>query len=407
MIKLANFHKGQNIPPKDEARRVRAIFNNRELYNNEVLALHALKQEGNTPELKINLFRRAVDIYTNFLLSEGVTITSDNEMTQKIIDGSKDDILSVLYMANTDLKRYGSAVVSVDNMSGTLKAYEPDQWYQVIGEDGRITADIIVEYLTQRVEIDESKDNQAHNYSRVKITISDYDTNKQTIEIRRLDGSTIGDLLADVVTIDIVGRQVATMFNGYNKGQEGLSMFDDIKDIVADMVKIKRTLSNTLDKNGRPHLCGSADMLVEQNGVTTIKKEGMFLPMETGDNPPFYLQWDTNAEAAKYQISEHWAAFFAITAIPPIIFSENTGQATSGEALKRLIFPFLSVLAKQRQSNIIFTRDIFSLLDNYRHIAGMPRMSFETLNIDFEYNKLFIDNQNITDAPEIDPMAND
>lgn len=391
MIKLENFKQGQNLPPKDESRRVRAIYNNRQLYNNEVVEI--VPQKSDKRELRLNLFRRAVDIYTNFLLSEGITITSENAINQSIIDNVSDDILNILYMANTDVKRYGSSVVSIDNETGNLRVYEPDQWYQVLDDDGKLEADIIIEYLTQAVEIDESKNNQIHNYNRVKITINNYKTNKKTVEVRELKGSTIGELKGVAVSSDIVGRQVATMFNGYNKGQEGLSMFDDIKDIVADMIKIKRTLSITLEKNGRPHLVGSANMLVEINGITTVKKEGMFLPMEAGDNPPFYLQWDTNAEAAKYQIDEHWTTFFAITAIPPIVFTDSTGQATSGEALKRLIFPFLSVLAKQRQTNIIFVKDIFSMLDNYRFSQGMQRIDLVDLNIDFEYNKLFIDDQ--------------
>lgn len=391
MIKLENFKQGQNLPPKDEARRVIAILNNRSLYNNEVYGL--IPQTSETRELKLNLFRRAVDIYTNFLLSEGVSITSDNEINQSIIDTVSDDILSILYMANTDLKRYGSSVVSIDNETGNLKVYEPDQWYQVLDDNGKLIADVIVEYLTQAVEIDESKNNQIHNYNRVKIITNNYETHKKTVEIRELKGSTIGNLKGVMVSSDIVGRQVATMFNGYNKGQEGLSMFDDIKDIVADMIKIKRVLSATLEQNGKPHLVGSAGMLVESNGLTTLKKEGMFLPMETGDNSPFYLQWDTNANAVKYQVDEHWSSFFAITAIPPIVFTDSTGQATSGEALKRLIFPFLSVLAKQRQTNIIFVRDMFSMLDNYRFSQGMSRINLTDLNIDFEYNKLFIDNE--------------
>jgi len=393
MIKLDNFKQGQNLPPKDEANRVRAIFNNRQLYNNEVSEL--VSQTSDTKQIKLNLFRRSVDIYTNFLLSEGMTITSENQINQSIINGVSDNILNILYMANTDLKRYGSSVVSIDNETGNLRVYEPDQWYQVLDDNGKLKADVIIEYLTQAVEIDESKNNEPYNYNRIKIITNNYSTNKKTVEVRELKGSTIGELKGVIISSDIVGRQIATMFNGYNKGQEGLSMFDDIKDIVADMIKIKRVLSSTLEKNGRPHLVGSAGMLVEDNGLTTLKKEGMFLPMEAGDNPPFYLQWDTNANAVKYQIDEHWQAFFAITAIPPIVFTESTGQATSGEALKRLIFPFLSVLAKQRQTNIIFTRDIFSMLDNYRFSKGMQRIDLTDLNIDFEYNKLFIDNEAI------------
>lgn len=393
MVKLENFKQGQVFPPKDESQRIRAIFNNRQLYNNETNEL--VPDTSGVKQLKLNLFRRAVDIYTNFLLSEGVSITSENLTNQSIIDTVSDDILNILYMANTDLRRYGSSIVSINNETGYLTVYEPDQWYQVLDDDGQLVADIIVEYLTQAVEIDESKNNTPFNYSRIKIITNNYSTSKKTVEIRELKGSIIGELKGVIVQSDIVGRQVATMFNGYNRGQEGLSMFDDIKDIVADMIKIKRTLSSTLENNGKPHLVGSGGMLVEENGLTTVKKDGMFLPMETGDNPPFYLQWDTNAEAVKYQIEEHWSSYFTITAIPPIIFTNSTGQSTSGEALKRLVFPFLSVLAKQRQTNLVFVRELLTMLDNFRLSKGMPRIKTDEVVIQFEYDKIFIDNENI------------
>jgi len=394
MVKLDDFKKGSQFPPKDEANRVRNILNNRNLYNNNV---NELVPKTDTKEIKLNLFRRAVDIYTNFLLSEGVSLTSTNGINQSIIDTVSDDILNILYMANTDLKRYGASVVSIDNETGNLRIYEPDQWYQVLDDSGKLVADVIVEYLTQAVEVDESKDNQANNYDRVKIITNNYTTLDKTVEVRELKGSTIGELKGDMVSSKIIGRQVATMFNGYNKGQEGLSMFDDIKDIVADMIKIKRTLSKTLENNGSPHLVGSADMLVEENGITTLKKDGMFLPMEVGDNQPFYLQWDTNAEAIKYQIDEHWKLFFIITAIPPIIFTDSTGQSTSGEALKRLIFPFLSVLAKQSRTNVVFVRDIMLMIDNWRLSQGMTRFSINDLVVQFEYDKIFIENEAIKD----------
>jgi hypothetical protein len=203
------------------------------------------------------------------------------------------------------------------------------------------------------------------------------------------------------ITYPIIGRQIAPLFSGYAKGQEGVSVFDDIKDVVLDMVRIKQNLSRTLAKNSSPHLVTPASILVENDeGKVDINTQGMLLPMNQGDTAPFYLQWDTNAEAAKFQIEEHWKAYFALTSIPRMVFEPSTGSATSGESLKRMMFPFVSSLSKLAEANKSLIRQALVMYDNYLLANGLPRLVTTTPIIDIPYAKIFIDNEVSTNTPK-------
>jgi len=392
MITLKDFNEGATYPPVLEASRLGRVVENRKLYNND-LRPHIQEKQG-TNSVRLNLFRKSIEIYTNFLLSEGVSIdfgSSDNNFDDRI-----NHLLDVLYLVNTDSKRYGVGVVTIEQSTGLFKVYEPDQWYQIRNEEGSLSAEVLVEYSDNNLEVPKDENNKSMNYSFITIITNDYTTQSQTKVVRKLKGGKIGSQVGATLSTIIVGRQIAPLYSGYAKGQEGVSIFDDIKDIIFDMVRIKQNLSRSLERNSSPHLAAPASILVEnKQGNVEIDTQGMLFPMNAGDVSPFYLQWDTNADAAKFQMEEHWKAYFAITSIPRMMFEPSTGSASSGEALKRMLFPFLSSLAKLRTANYTLIRQLLVMYDNYLLAHGKPRLKTVTPTIALDYDKIFIDEQNI------------
>lgn len=390
MIELKDFTTGGKYPPIQETDRLSRISANRKLYDNE-LRPYLIPKEGEH-SIKLNLFRKSIDIYTNFLLAEGVIIefgSVDKSYFQERIK----HLLDILYLVNTDSKRYGVGAVTIDASTGLFKVYEPDQWYQVYDEQGILSAEVLVEYLDNPLEVPKEQKSQSHNYSVIKIITSDYLTNKQTIQSYKLKGGQIAEAVGSAIEYQIEGRQIAPLYSGYAKGQEGVSVFDDIKDIVIDMVRIKQNLSRSLERNSSPHLAAPANILVENDaGKVDINTQGMLFPINQGDAAPFYLQWDTNAEAAKFQMEEHWKAYFALTSIPRMVFEPSSGGSnTSGVALKRMLFPFVSSLAKLAESNKSLIRQLLVIYDNYLLVNGMKRLTTVTPEIIIPYSDIFMD----------------
>ena len=316
-------------------------------------------------------------------------------------------ILEVLYMANTDARRYGAGVVGLDQRTGLFVAYEADQWYPII-KDGYLIGDVFVEYTKQDYELDKIEQSDPYQHQGFKITKNDYTANVQTVSYHKAGGGQIGQLQGSAETYPISGRQAAPLFHGYVKTQQyGTSVFDDIAPIIVDMVRIKRKLSHAISKNARPHLVAPAGLLVEnEQGKIDIQSRGMLLPVNPDDPEPKYLQWDTNFEAARYQIDEHWRMYHTITGIPSILFSTSTGGAVSGESLKRLMIPFLSNLAKSKQDNITLVKMMLTMKANWLLRNGMPQMPQEYPEIDFPYDEIFIDevermNQNSQPGVEV------
>lgn len=399
MIELKDFKTGGKYPPILETTRLNKIASNRKLYNNE-LAPDLVPKDGEN-SVKINLFRKAIDIYTNFLLSEGVVVDFGTPEANKEFNTRIKHLLDVLYLVNTDSKRYGTGVVTIEQATGLFVVYEPDQWYQIKDKKGNLTAEVLVEYLDNPLEVPREQKTVSYNYAIIKIIINDYLKNEQVITSHKLKGGQIGEVIkSDTTSID--GRQIAPLFTGYAKGQEGVSVFDDIKDVVLDMVRIKQNLSRSLERNSSPHLVAPSNILVENDqGTIDINTQGMLFPLNQGDKKPFYLQWDTNSDAAKFQMEEHWKAYFALTSIPRMVFESSTGDSTSGESLKRMMFPFVSSLAKLREANISLILQLLVIYDNYLLTNGLKRLATTTPTVEIPYNKVFVDTEVVDSAAPV------
>jgi hypothetical protein len=273
-----------------------------------------------------------------------------------------------------------------------------------MSDGGNLDAEVLVEYSDNNLEVPKDEKNQSMNYSLITIITNDYTTQSQTKVVRKLKGGQIREQVGNEVSTIIVGRQIAPLYSGYAKGQEGISVFDDIKDIVFDMVRIKQNLSRSLERNSSPHLAAPAAILVEnEEGKVQINTSGMLFPLNPGDEKPFYLQWDTNSDAAKFQMEEHWKAYFALTSIPRMLFEPSIGSQSSGEALKRMMFPFLSSLAKLRTANYALIRQLLVMYDNYLLAHGQPRLPTTTPEILLDYDTIFMDADKAQAVSRVEP----
>jgi hypothetical protein len=393
MIKISDIATGKAWPPTaSDGQRVINIDKNRQLYNGNYSSI------GLAPDqiISINFFHRVTSLYVDFLLSEGFTITSD-EGTSEPYEDTKHLLQDLLYKANVNANRYGVGLVSFNPFTNTPEATEPDNWFAA-ADKGAITHDIIVRYFDAVFETD-AKDNDKASKEIIQFQITDYKTNITILKTFAHKSGIIGQPKGDNLTIKTNGKMVSAIFKGMQNGQSGESAYNNVKDIVSDIMKSRFGLSNVIRKNINPHLSLPASVLkgeVDGDGTKVVKisEEGMAIPMQKDDAQPSYIQWESKVESVKYQTDQNRKDFYMLTSIPPIMFEGNvSGQASSGEALRRLMIPFVSNLNGIAENNVKLIKSFYKMLQNAQLTAGKKRTYPDVAKVEFHYKDIFEDKE--------------
>ena len=392
MIKLGDIGMGKTWPPTaTDGQRVQDIVRNRQLYNGNYAPI------GLAPDkiISINFFHRITSLYVDFLLSEGFTVTSDKGETKPYED-TKHLLQDVLYRTNINANRYGIGVVGYNPFTNTPEAVEPDNWF-IVADKGVITHDIIVRYFGAVYETEGEVD-KTGSQDTIQFQITDYEKNKTMLKTFAFKGGTIGNAKGnDKITTS--GKMVATLYKGVQSGQSGESAYINVKDIVADIMKSRLGLSQVISKNINPHLSLPAGVLVGDKNdagdkIVKISEEGMAIPMQKDDKQPQYIQWESKVDAVKYQTDQNRKDFYMLTSIPPIMFEGNiSGQASSGEALRRLMIPFISNLNNLAENNVKLIKSFYKMLQNAQLSAGSKRTYPDVATVEFHYKDVFDDKE--------------
>ena len=232
---------GANKPlnPQNEQDRINYTVANRRLYNGELDGLGIKGVDATTKAIFLNWFRRVSTFYPEFLFSElpDVTIENNAGMTEAF-EEQKDHFMEVLGRASVDMLRYGRGVIATNPFYPTLfMQFERDQHYEVVDVFGNVTADILVT---------EDKTNEVFNFVVYPID-QERDGPARLVQYN----AAAGGPGAEIRRVDLParsGRQVTTM--AHNPGL--LSIFDDMKDPLLQMTRVRTGLAKTLKRNFRP-----------------------------------------------------------------------------------------------------------------------------------------------------------
>ncbi len=368
MITFNNFETGKSFPPKAGSQVRNGIAANRALYNGK---LYPLGVDITSPAG--NLFSPVANTYTDFLLSEGVTLGNG-------LEEHEDMLLDVLYFANVDSLALGTGVVA--SLQTGIVVVPPDSWFRVIKNNvlvGEVIA--ITETLT------------GEDYDYAEVTKFDYLENKRTTTTFQLKGGKLDAEVGTPIVSTIVGRCVATLPNGYITNGFGKSAFEDIKKLAAEIIDIISLSGKAVKKNSRPHLVfPDGSLQPDEDGNFKIAEEGMVIPITAGDIEPYYLVWEAKYEAAKWVVDNYKKEYNSLTGLSPALFEPDllTGQL-SGEALRRLLIVFLTRLSRIKHRNKKFVKEILGMVDNNMHTVGGKRLPLDQLDINFDYEKVFTD----------------
>ena len=390
---MAQLGQGDTLEPETERERLAYIARNRLLFEGNFRELGIIPTREEQNPLRINWFRRVATFYPELMFAERPTVLiEENEQAQAAINPylpsstqpSVYDWWTMLEFANTDMLRFGMAVLASDpDNPVNFVRFEPDRWFEVIDERGEHVGDIAVRMRARQLSNDEGF-----------IDVYRYPVDQEaTWTIYKLDDpTTIGPLLEEVVIPSRKGRQVRTLQTTIDR----TSIFEGMKYSVASMSKDVGRLDRTLERNSNPHLYGPDGMLEKdkETGQYKIDPQGMFLPMAEEDSSPGYVQWDANIEALEWDFNNHERTALVQAGLSPLLFDPaQETNALSGVSLRRTLMPTWGRLNRLKTANEALLRQLVLLWNFNRQFVGLEVFDLraEQISVEWPFMQLFED----------------
>ena len=390
---------GDTLQPESERERLAYIARNRLLFagNFRELGIIPTKEDGNP--LRINWFRRVATFYPELMFAERPTVLIEgHEQAQAAVNpylpsstqSSVYDWWTMLEFANTDMLRFGVAVVASDpNEPINFVRFEPDNWFEVIDHRGEHLGDILVRRRPRQF-------NDEEGFVDVYRYPIDGDATWTIYQLNDLE--TIGPLVEEMVIPNRIGRQVRTL----QTTVDGTSVFDGMKYSVAAMSKDVGRLDRTLERNSNPHLYGPDGMLEKdkETGQYKIDPNGMFLPMAEEDSSPGYVQWDAGIEALEWDFNNHERTALVQAGLSPLLFDPaQETNALSGVSLRRTLMPTWGRLNRFKTANDALLRQLVLLWNFNRQYVGLEVFDIraEQISVEWPFMELFEDITRETD----------
>lgn len=337
--------QGAKFPPEEESCRLKDYKHNHELFIGKTAKVYGddFALWASTLHMKdvdINMAVRYPQLLTkktaDFVCGEPIQIDA-GESTDKVIKSLEDvNFNEIMYESMMDVSRYGNAVVKV--LDDRLTIVPPKHWYPIVDEyDKKHIKQQVIAFRTDKniyVEI-----HDVGGYERRLYSVMD-DVNDEGF-------CQFGQLLEServVTNIDDYAVQVLSNVTD-SETLYGVSDYEAIKDVHAELIWRLFCLKRILDKHSAPSLMGNSTMLTTDpvTGREYVKM-GNFFVRDTDTIPkPEYLTWDGNVAAVQwsiewltnqmYTLSEMGAAFLE---------GAGKGEVNSGRALRlRMTSPLI------------------------------------------------------------------
>ena len=408
--------KGKSLIPDTEMSRINYITANRRLFNGDFreLGIEDVDAEGNYG-LKLNWFKRVATFYPEFMMADNPDVLVEgNERFQEYIENIGTDMFMVLQKVNVDVLRFGLGIVATHpNDPLVFQRFEPDAHYEVADSLGNLLGDIVIRVRGAGVGGGANPGVGAGAYPlgvlsfrNAVVDIYKYPIDGgPTWEVFRFDGNSLGERLHSQDLPERTGRQVVPIAFTI----DSTSLFDDMKGSMGEISRAATALSKTIRRNSNPHLYGPNTMLVTESGDSVaLDSDGMFLPLQQGDESPGYLQWDSSLESVTQDISMHIDNALFMSGLTSSLFSSSlTGGVVTGVALRRLLLPFVARLDSLANHNREAILNLLELHNNNRMTQGDEVFSWERrdITVDWKYEEVFRDDGSKRDDAE--PKSDD
>ncbi len=398
MLTDMNFlQPGKAWPPPTEVERLTLYDNNRKLFegkHDQVFKdwVRLLREDQQaTLEIILNWHKRLSTLWADLLLGEPPRISAGDKNTpeQQAVERlvRDNDLINVAYEVALDVSRYGTGIFKVRfDKRGIIEAQQPAVWFPVVKPDN--VKEIVAHVLAYTYDVEEKglfgtrKQTylKAEIHERGKITTATYLLRDGMIaaEQEREEQETgVDDFLVIPVNNILTTDRIT-----------GLDDYSDLDSIIQELEIRVAQISRILDKHADPNMYGP-DTALEQDpktGEWTFRGGGKYFPVGQGEEPPGYVTWDGQLEAAFRQIELLMEQLYILSETSAAAFGQlKSGLAESGSALRRLM---MAPLAKTNRIRMRFDpalKKVLQLASALEVAQGMPgAVKLENIHITWQ-----------------------
>jgi len=351
---------GKPWPPPSEAERLERYAQNKLLFegkHEQVFKdwIRLLREDQQaTLEIVLNWHKRLSTLFADLLLGEPPKITASDQGSpeQKAVERVIEDngLINVAYEVALDVSRYGTGLFKVRyDGRAIIEGQQPAIWFPVVAPDN--VKDIQAHVLAWTYEEDTQERGKTVTKKYLKTEI--HERGKITTVLYELKDGMIGALLEQEEIETGVDEFLVVPVNNILTTDRvtGLDDYSDLDSIIQELEVRIAQISRILDKHADPNMYGP-DTALEQDPATGqwgYRGGGKYFPVGQGEQPPGYVTWDGQLEAAFKQIDLLMEQLYILSETSAAAFGQlKAGLAESGTALRRLMMAPLAKVNRIR-----------------------------------------------------------
>ena len=400
MLTSLNFlAPGQLWPPPTEAERLERYAQNRllfegkheQVYKDWIRLLREDQQA--TLEMVLNWHKRLTLLFADLLLGEPPRITAGERgsegqaAVERLID--ENDLFNVCYEVALDVSRYGTGLFKVRyDGRAIIEGQQPAVWFPVVAPDNlkEITAHVLG-YDYEAEEPGAFGRRVKRHYLKTEV----HEKGKITTTLYELrNGTTIGEIVEQEEANTGVDEFLVVPVNNILTTDRvtGLDDYSDLDSIIQELEVRIAQISRILDKHADPNMYGP-DTALEHDQATGqwgYRSGGKYFPVGKDEQPPGYVTWDGQLEAAFKQIDLLMEQLYILSETSAAAFGQlKTGLAESGTALRRLMMAPLAKVNRIRMRFDPALKEVLWLASALEKAQGMAgAIVLENIHIDWK-----------------------
>jgi hypothetical protein len=398
MLTSLNFlAPGQPWPPPTEAERLERYAQNRLLFEGKHEQVYKdwirlLREDQKaTLEMVLNWHKRLTTLFADLLLGEPPRITAgdrdseEQKAVERLIDYN--GLFNVAYEVALDVSRYGTGLFKIRYDSrAIIEGQQPAIWVPVVKPDNIKEIQAHVLAWTYEEDTQERGKTVTKKYLQTEI----HEKGKITTARYPIENNIIGPALEYKETETGIDEFLVVPVNNVLTTDRvtGLDDYSDLDSIIQELETRIAQISRILDKHADPNMYGP-DSALEKDSATgqwTFRGGGKYFPVGDGEQPPAYVVWDGQLEAAFKQIDLLMEQLYILSETSAAAFGQlKAGLAESGTALKRLMMAPLAKVNRIRMRFDPALKEVIwlaSLLEKAQGMAGA--IVLENIHIDWK-----------------------
>lgn len=362
LTSLSFLNIGAPWPPPSELERLTLYKANRDLfeglhdkvYKDWVRLLRDDQQA--TLEIILNWHKRLTTLFADLLLGEPPQVAAGDEGSleqEAIQELVAENFFNTAYEVAIDVSRFGVGLFKIRfDENAIIEAQTPLVWFPVVRPDN--VKDVTHHVLAWDYEEEETTflGSKVQRYLKLEI----HEKGRITTRVHKLASGNIAGLVSEeIVETGVDDFLVVPVYNLSTSDRlTGLDDYGDLDTVIQELEIRVAQVSRILDKHADPNMYGPDSALENdpKTGEWKFRGGGKFYPVGPGEQPPGYVTWDGQLDAAFREIELLMEQLYILSETSAAAFGQlKSGLAESGSALRRLM---MAPLAKVNRIRLRF-----------------------------------------------------